>query len=93
MRYSHRLVGYDPAAKWSAPALDNKVSYNDLPTGEYRFEVRTQDREGVQSEVARLEVQCACMPAKSKLMRQRRPYLNGVVRYSSSSCSPFTFRA
>ncbi len=56
MRYSYRLVGYDPAAKWSAPALDNTVSYKDLPAGEYRFEVRAQDREGLQSEVASLAV-------------------------------------
>ena len=56
MRYRHRLVGYDPAAKWSAPALDNKVSYHYLPVGEYRFEVRAQEREGLVSEVASLEV-------------------------------------
>ena len=56
MRYSHRLVGYDPAAKWSAPALDNKVSYHYLPVGEYRFEVRVQDQDDLRSEVASLEV-------------------------------------
>ena len=56
MRYSHRLVGYGPAAKWSAPSLDNKVSYNCLPIGEYRFEVRVQDREDLVSEVASLAV-------------------------------------
>ena len=56
MRYSHRLVGYDPAAQWSAPSLDNKVSYNYLPSGEYRFEVRVQEREGLVSEVASLAV-------------------------------------
>ena len=56
MRYSHRLVGYGPAAKWSAPALDNKVSYNYLPIGEYRFEVRVQDQDDLVSEVASLEV-------------------------------------
>ena len=32
------------------------MSYNCLPIGEYRFEVRTQDREGLWSEVASLEV-------------------------------------
>ena len=56
MRYSHRLVGYGPAAKWSAPSLDNKVSYNCLPIGEYRFEVRVQDQDDLVSEVASLEV-------------------------------------
>ena len=56
MRYSHRLVGYGPAAKWSAPALDNKVLYNYLPIGEYRFEVRVQDQDDLVSEVACLEV-------------------------------------
>ena len=57
MRYSHRLVGYGLAAQWSAPTLNNKVSYKHLPVGEYRFEVRVQEREGLMSEVASLEVQ------------------------------------
>ena len=57
MRYRHRLVGYGPAAEWSAPSLDNKVSYRGVPAGEYRFEVRTQDQDGLESEVASLEVQ------------------------------------
>ena len=56
MRYSHRLVGYGPAAKWSAPSLDNKVSYNCLPIGEYCFEVRVQDQDDLMSEVASLAV-------------------------------------
>ena len=57
MRYSHRLVGYGPAAEWSVPSLDNKVSYRGVPLGEYRFEVRAQDWNGLVSEVASLEVQ------------------------------------
>ena len=56
MRYRHRLVGYGPAAEWSATALDDKVSYRGVPVGEYRFEVRTQDQDGLESEVASLEV-------------------------------------
>ena len=56
MRYRHRLVGYGPAAEWSAPSLDNKVSYRGVPVGEYRFEVRTQDQDGLESEVASLEM-------------------------------------
>ena len=56
MRYSYRLVGYGPAAEWSAPSLDNKVSYRGVPVGEYRFEVRAQDQDGLESEVASLEV-------------------------------------
>ena len=57
MRYSHRLVGYGPAAQWSAFTPENKVSYRDVPVGEYRFEVRGQDWNGLVSEVASLEVQ------------------------------------
>ena len=57
MRYSHRLVGYGPAAQWSAFTPENKVSYRDVPVGEYRFEVRVQDWNGLVSEVASLEVQ------------------------------------
>ena len=56
MHYSHRLIGHNPAAEWSAFTLDNKVSYRDLPVGEYRFEVRTQDQAGLVSEIAHLEV-------------------------------------
>ena len=56
MHYSHRLVGYGPAKEWSAFTPDTKVSYRDLPVGEYRFEVRTQDQDGPASEVAHLEV-------------------------------------
>ena len=56
MHYSHRLVGYGPAEEWSAFTPDTKVSYRDLPVGEYRFEVRTQDQDGPASEVAHLEV-------------------------------------
>ena len=57
MRYSHRLVGYGPAAQWSAFTPENKVSYRGVPVGEYRFEVRVQDWSGLVSEVASLEVQ------------------------------------
>ena len=57
MRYSHRLVGYGPATQWSAFAPENKVSYRGVPVGEYRFEVRAQDWNGLVSEVASLEVQ------------------------------------
>ena len=57
LRYSHRLVGYGPAAQWSAFTPENKVSYRDVPAGEYRFEVRAQDWNGLVSEVASLEVQ------------------------------------
>ena len=57
MRYSHRLVGYDPAAQWSELTPDDKVSYRGVPVGEYRFEVRTQDQDELESEVASLEVQ------------------------------------
>ena len=57
MHYSHRLVGYGPAAQWSAFTPENKVSYRSVPVGEYRFEVRAQDWNGLVSEVASLEVQ------------------------------------
>ena len=56
LRYSHRLVGYGPAAQWSAFTSDNKVSYRGVPVGEYRFEVRAQDQDGLESEVASLAV-------------------------------------
>ena len=47
MRYSHRLVGHDPAQAWSAFAPANSVSYNRVPAGQFRFEVRALDRDGL----------------------------------------------
>ena len=57
MRYSHRLVGHSPAEQWSAFTAANAVAYSALPVGEYRFEVRTMDRDGLLSEVASVEIQ------------------------------------
>ena len=37
--------------------MADEAVYNALPVGEYRFEVRTMDRDGLLSEVASLEVQ------------------------------------
>ena len=56
MRYSHRLVGHAPAAEWSAFTSDNRVSYRDVPAGEFRFEVRALDRDGLLSDIASLDV-------------------------------------
>ena len=56
MRYSHRLVGYGPAEEWSAFALANSATYNGVPAGPFRFEVRTMDRDGLVSEVASVDV-------------------------------------
>ena len=57
MRYSHRLLGYGPTEPWSAFTAADAVAYSALPVGEYRFEVRTMDRDGLLSEVASLEIQ------------------------------------
>ena len=57
MRYSHRLLGYGPAERWSEFALADEAVYSALPVGEYRFEVRTMDRDGLLSEVASVEIQ------------------------------------
>ena len=57
MRYSHRLLGHDPTELWSAFTAANVVAYSSLPVGEYCFEVRTMDRDGLMSEVASLEIQ------------------------------------
>ena len=56
MRYSHRLVGHGPAEEWSAFTPANKVTYQDVPAGLFHFEVRTVDRDGLMSDVARLEM-------------------------------------
>ena len=57
MRYSHRLLGHSPTEQWSAFTVADAVAYSALPVGEYRFEVRTMDRDGLLSEVASLEIQ------------------------------------
>ncbi len=57
MRYSHRLLGHDPTEQWSAFTVADEVVYSSLPVGEYHFEVRTMDRDGLLSEVASLEIQ------------------------------------
>ena len=57
MRYSHRLLGHGPAEQWSAFTAANAVAYSALPVGEYCFEVRTMDRDGLLSEVASVEIQ------------------------------------
>ena len=57
MRYSHRLLGHDRTEQWSAFTAADVVAYSALPVGEYCFEVRTMDRDGLLSEVVRLEIQ------------------------------------
>ena len=56
MRYSHRLVGYGPAEEWSAFMPANRVTYQDVSAGLFHFEVRTVDRDGLMSDIARLAV-------------------------------------
>ena len=56
MRYRHRLVGYGPAATWSAFSSAAEIAYRTLPVGDYRFEVQTMDRDGVQSAVVSLDL-------------------------------------
>ena len=54
MRYSHRLVGHGPVEEWSAFTPANRVTYQDVPAGLFHFEVRTVDRDGLMSDIARL---------------------------------------
>ena len=54
--YSHRLAASEAEGEWSEFTRAKKVSYRDLPVGEYRFEVRTRESEGRVSEAARLQV-------------------------------------
>lgn len=56
MLYSHRLTGHGPAGEWSEFTPANRVSFPDVPVGEYRFDVRTRDPEGMVSGVAHLQV-------------------------------------
>ena len=56
MRYSHRLDGHSPEAEWSEFAPAAEVTYDPLPPGRFRFEVRARDRDGLVSEVAGLDL-------------------------------------
>ena len=56
MRYSHRLVGRGLAEEWSEFTSANRATYQDVPAGLFHFEVRTVDRDGLMSDVARLKV-------------------------------------
>ena len=73
MRYSHRLVGHSPAEKWSAFTPSNRVSYNRVPAGQFRFEVRALDRDGLMSEVATLDVQV--FPDEKSVRLQRLEHM------------------
>ncbi|MEW6754245.1 MAG: sigma 54-interacting transcriptional regulator [Candidatus Latescibacterota bacterium] len=50
MRYSVRLLGHEP--EWSPFGQASEVAYAGLPPGEYSFEVRVQNRDGLCSEPA-----------------------------------------
>ena len=86
MYYSHRLVGYGLAEEWSTFTPDTKVSYRDLPVGEYRFEVRTQDQDGPESEVAHLEVRVGSEAPNTR--RQRRAHKRQTPVQDRSGQSP-----
>ena len=73
MRYSHRLVGHGPAEEWSAFTPSNKVSYNGVPAGQFRFEVWALDRDGLMSEVASLDVQV--FPDEKSVRLQRLEHM------------------
>lgn len=47
VRFSHRLVGVDEA--WSAPSPQRSVVLSDLRPGDYRFEVRATNNDGLWS--------------------------------------------
>ena len=76
MLYSHRLTGHGPAEEWSEFTPAKRVSYHDLPVGEYRFEVRTRDPQGILSEAARLKVRVVPATRNEDLRRaepEQRP--------------------
>ena len=73
MHYSHRLVGHGPEEEWSAFASSNRVSYNGVPAGQFRFEVRALDRDGLMSEVASLDVQV--FPDEKSVRLQRLEHM------------------
>ena len=76
MLYSHRLAGHGPTEEWSEFTPAKRVSYRDLPVGEYLFEVRTRDPQGILSETARLQVRVVPATRNEDLRRaepEQRP--------------------
>ncbi len=54
MLYTFRLEGYDE--DWQPPTRDMRVHYQDLPLGEYVFEVKAIDRDLNYSEAAQVQI-------------------------------------
>ena len=84
MLYSHRLAGGGLAGAWSEFTPANKVSYRELAAGDYRFEVRTRDPQGMLSEIAHLQVRVVPDPDGEVLKRpepERQPPVEAVSRY------------
>jgi ligand-binding sensor domain-containing protein/serine phosphatase RsbU (regulator of sigma subunit) len=63
MVYAYRLVGLDSAWQWSA---DPRITYADVPLGDYDFEVKAVDRDLNYSEPA--TVQVVVSPAYAQLL-------------------------
>ncbi len=57
LKYSWKLEGFD--AGWSAPTLQNQVSYANLPPGDYTLLVRTGTLNGNWSPVAQMAINIA----------------------------------
>ncbi|MBT4503382.1 MAG: hypothetical protein HOC74_36970 [Gemmatimonadetes bacterium] len=52
--YVYRLAGFD--ADWQAPTRERRVAYPELPPGDYRFEVKSIDRDLNESEPVTIQV-------------------------------------
>jgi diguanylate cyclase (GGDEF)-like protein len=49
VKYQYRLIGYSP--QWKSNGSDREVFYTNLPAGDYIFEVKASNREGVWAEL------------------------------------------
>jgi signal transduction histidine kinase len=65
MLYIHRLVGHD--AEWSAATPDQRAYYDNLPPGQYTFEVRAIDRDLNYSEPASIQLQMVADPRDERI--------------------------
>jgi ligand-binding sensor domain-containing protein len=47
VKYRHRLIGFED--KWSLPAFERSVEYENLPPGKYSFQVSSYNADGVEN--------------------------------------------
>jgi len=98
MLYVHRLKGHDDA--WSKATSEQRAYYEDLPLGEFLFEVRAIDRDLNYSEPARAKLAVVADPRderidelEARVRRRTRELQQAKEKAESASLAKSTFLA